>query len=76
MDAAAEIGGNPVSSTIFSLSMENKQADAGRDGRTRLARPNSQARTGIPVSADHEQDRQPYPVDLYSAVCDDHTCYN
>ena len=23
-------------------------------------------------SADHEQDGQPYPVDLYSAMCDDH----
>ena len=27
--------------------MENEQADAGRDGRTCLARPNSQARPGI-----------------------------
>ena len=26
--------------------MENEQADAGRDGRTRLARPNSRAQTG------------------------------
>ena len=26
--------------------MENEQADAGRDDRTRLARPKSQARTG------------------------------
>ena len=32
--------------TIFSLSLENEQADAGPDGRTHLARPNSQARTG------------------------------
>ena len=24
-------------------------------------------------SVDHEQDRQPYPVDSYSALCDDHT---
>ena len=24
-------------------------------------------------SADHEQDCQPYPVDPYSAICDDHT---
>ena len=32
-------------STIFSLSLENEQADAGPDGRTRLARLNSQART-------------------------------
>ena len=29
--------------TRFSLSLGNEQADAGRDGRTRLARPNSQA---------------------------------
>ena len=27
------------------------------------------------VSADHEQDWQPFPVDPYSAVCDDHTYY-
>ena len=41
-------GGIPRVSTIFSRSMDNKQADAGRDyGRTHLARPNSQeARTG------------------------------
>ena len=32
--------------TSFSLSMENEQADAGRDDRTRLARPNSHAQTG------------------------------
>ena len=30
----------------LSLSAENEQADAGRDCRTCLARPNSQARTG------------------------------
>ena len=24
-------------------------------------------------SAEHEQDWQPYPVDLYSAMCDDYT---
>ena len=27
----------------------------------------------FPCSADHEQDCQPYPVDPYSAICDDHT---
>ena len=27
----------------------------------------------FPCSADHEQDWQPYPVDQYSAICDDHT---
>ena len=40
---AAEI---PRVSATFSLSVENEWADAGRDGRTCLARPNSQARTG------------------------------
>ena len=123
------------------MSVENNQADAGRDGRTCLARPNSQTRTKtgniylpclaghnqdwtptapvdaqfaeldghtyiihmemsrlmrdgtaepvsrdqilrhargqgnvhFPCSADHEQDWQPYPVDPYSAICDDHT---
>ena len=63
MDAVAEIGWNPVStqSTRFSLSVENERTDAERDGRTRLVRANSQARTGqekncFPCSADHEQD--------------------
>ena len=37
----------------------------------------SGARTGtagihFPCSADHEHDWQPYPVDSYSAICDDH----
>ena len=45
MDAAAEIGRNPVN-TRFSLNVENEQADAGWDGRTLLARPNSQTPTG------------------------------
>ena len=30
----------------------------------------------FPCSADHEQDWQPYPVDPYSAICDDYTPYN
>ena len=29
----------------------------------------------FPRSADHEQDWQPYPIDPYSAKCDDHTKY-
>ena len=78
MDAAAELGRNPVSKHHIQPEYGDEQADAGRDGRTRLARPNSQARTGpgeyyFPCSADHEQDWQPYPVDPYSAICDDHT---
>ena len=49
--------------TRFSLSVENGQAEAGRDSRTCLARPNSKARTGTggkSWSVDHEQDWQPY----------------
>ena len=29
----------------------------------------------FPCSADHEQDWQPYPVDPYSAICDDHVYF-
>ena len=39
-------GGIRWVSTRSGLSEENEQADAGRDGRTSLARPNTQARTG------------------------------
>ena len=46
MDAAAEIGRNPVSRHQIQPEYGNEQADAGRDCPTRLARPTSQARTG------------------------------
>ena len=46
MDAAAELGRNPVSKHQIQPDFGDEQADAGRDGRIRLARPNSQARTG------------------------------
>ena len=45
MDAAAEIGKNPVCKHQIQPEYGDEQADAGRDCRTRLARPNSQART-------------------------------
>ena len=32
-----------------------------------------QGKIPFPCSADHGQDWQPYPVDPYSAICDDHT---
>ena len=72
-------GGIPRVSTRFSLSVENEHTRAGRDGPTYLVRPNSQARTGTGKNsvfhlAEHEQDRQPYVVDAYSAVNDDHVC--
>ena len=78
MDAAAELGGNPVSKYQIQPEYGDEQADAGRDCRTRLARPSSQARTrtekySFPCSADHEQDWQPHPVDPYSCYMCDHT---
>ena len=44
MDATVELGRNSVSKHQFSL-IGGEQADAGRDCRTSIARPNSQART-------------------------------
>ena len=46
IDAAAEIGKNPSSKHQIQPECGDKQADAGRDCRTCLARPSSQARTG------------------------------
>ena len=45
------------------------------DGRTRLARTanGDKEKVIFPCSADYEKDWQPYPVDLYSAISDDHT---
>ena len=45
MDAAAELGRNPVSKHQIQPEYGDKQADAARDYRNRLARPNPQART-------------------------------
>ena len=78
MDAAAEIGRNPVVSTRFSLSMEMSRLT--RDGTAEpvsrdqiLRHVRGQGKYFLPCSADHEQDWQPYPVNPYSAICDDHT---
>ena len=45
MDAATELGRNPVSKHQIQPKYGDELTDAGRDGLTRLARPNSQART-------------------------------
>ena len=65
-------------STRFSLSMEMSRLTrdgtaepVSRDQILRHAR--GQENIHFPCSADHEQDWKPYPVDPYSAVCDDHT---
>ena len=46
MDTAAELGKNPVSKHQIQPEYGDEQADAGRNCRTRLVRPNYQARTG------------------------------
>ena len=79
MDAAAELGRIPVSkhqiqplSTEMSRLMRVRTAGpVSRDQVLRHAR--GQGNLNFPCSADHEQDWQPYPVDSYSAICDDHT---
>ena len=51
-----------------------------RDGTTKsvsrdqiLRREGGQGNINFPCSGDQEQDWQPYLVDPYSAICDDHT---
>ena len=46
-------------------------AEPLRDQILRHAR--GQGNVHFPCSANSEQDWQPYPVDPYSAICDDHT---
>ena len=46
MEADAELGNNSVSKHQIQPEYGDEQADAGRDGSTRLARPNPQACTG------------------------------
>ena len=80
MDAAAELGRNPVSKHhIQPLSMEMSRLTrdgtaepVSRDQILRHAR--GQGNIIFPVQlTTTEQDWQPYPVDPYSAICDDHT---
>ena len=64
MDAAAELGRNPVSKHEIQPEYGDEQDDARRDRRTRLARPilRRERPGNINSLADHEQDWQPYPV--------------
>ena len=78
MNAAAELGRNPVSKHHIQPEYGDEQADAGRDCRTRLAnqilrRERGQENIHFPCSVDHGHDWQPYPVDPSLAICDDHT---
>ena len=59
----------PRVSTRFSLSVENELADKGRGGRTVsrdriLRRERGHIKNILSCSADHEQDWQPYPVEV------------
>ena len=53
------------------LTRDGKAEPISRDQILRHAR--GQGNINFLCSADHEQDWQPYPVDPYSAICDDHT---
>ena len=77
MDAAAELGRNPVS-TRFSLSMEMSRLTrvgtaepVSRDQILRHER--GQENIHFSCSVDHVQDWQPYLVDPYSCYMCDHT---
>ena len=53
------------------LTRDGTAEPVSRDQILRHAR--GQGKNHFPCSADHEQNWQPYPVDPYSAICDDHT---
>ena len=53
------------------LTQDGTAEPVSRDQILRHAR--GQGNIHFPCSVDHEQDWQPYPVDPYSAICDDHT---
>ena len=53
------------------LTRDGTAEPVSRDQILRHAR--GQGNVNFPCSADHEQDWRPYPVDPYSAICDDHT---
>ena len=79
MDAAAELGRDPVSK----LQVQPEYGDASRLTRDGTAEPVSrdqilrrergQGKILFPCLADHEQDWQPHPVDPYSCYMCGHT---
>ena len=71
MDAAAELGRNPVSKHQIQPKCEMSRLT--REGTVELVsrdqilrRERGQGNMHFPCSADHEQDWQPYPVNSYS----------
>ena len=53
------------------LTLDGTAEPVSRDQILRRVRGQGEKR--FLCSADHEQDWQPYPVNSYSAICDDHT---
>ena len=66
MDAAADLGRNPLSKHQIQPEYGDEQADAGRSRETKFSGANGDREEIIfPAQlADHEQDWQPYPVDM------------
>ena len=73
MDAAAELGRNPVSKHQMEMSRLTRDGTTEPVSRDQLLRHvRGQGNMIFPCSADHEQDWQPYPVDPYSCYMCDH----
>ena len=78
MDAAAELGRNPVSTrfrlSIMEMSRLTQDGTAEPVSRNQIIRrERGQGDMNFPCSGDHEQDWQPYPVDPYSCYMCEHT---
>ena len=76
MDAAAEIGRNPLSKHRIQLEMGRLTRDGTAELVSRdqiLRRERGQGNINFPCSADHDQDWQPYPVDPSLAMRIDYT---
>ena len=63
----------PNLAQVWRMSRLTRNGTAEPVSRDRiLKRERGQGKKHFPCSADHEQDWQPYPVDPYSAISDDH----
>ena len=73
MDAAVDIGSNPVSNECGEMNRLTRDWTAKSVSRNQILR-REREQGNFPCSADHGQDCQAHPIDLYSVICDDHTC--
>ena len=62
----------PDSARVWKINRLTRDGAAEPVSRDQM-RKQDQGNISFPCSANHEQDWQPYPVDLYSATCRDHT---